>query len=88
MDFVKQILGLSTGTISDDDRSVCGMYNITLGPNQQESLQAMIWVFVVQYNKCALSAAEIPCYDREVCRRFVSHLGFLSRNLFSDFAFF
>ena len=47
-----------------------------MGPNQQESLQAMIWVFVVQYNSCALSAAEITGYDREVCRRFVSHLGF------------
>ena len=53
-----------------------------MGPNQQESLQAMIWVFVVQYNNCALSAAEITGYDREVCIRFVSHLGFLSRNLF------
>ena len=58
MDFVKQIWGLSTGTISDDDGS--GLwYNKTLGPNQQESLQAMVWVFVVQYNNCALSAAEI-----------------------------
>ena len=73
------------GPINRDDfrrRQERLWYNITLGPNQQKSLQAMIWVFVVQYNNCALSAAEITGYDREVCRRFVSHLGFLSRNLF------
>ena len=77
---------LSTGEIKGEDSGFCntnlGPINITLGPNQQESLQAMLWVFVVLYNNCALSAAEITGYDREVCRRFVSHLGFLSRNLF------
>ena len=38
---------LSAGVISDDDRSVCSII-FPLGHNQQESLQAMIWVFVVQ----------------------------------------
>ena len=53
--------------------------NITLVPNQQESLQAIIWVVLFQYNTNALS--------REVCRRFVSNLNFWSGNLFSDCAF-
>ena len=62
--------------------------NITLVPNQQESLQAIIWVVLFQYNTNALSAAVITGYgSREVCRRFVSNFSFWSGNLFSDCVF-
>ena len=49
MNFVVQYKfgAYSAGVISDDDRSV------TLGPNQHESLQAMILVFVLKYDSKA-----------------------------------